>query len=695
MKRKKRPEKVSENKGEGMLRGLFSKHSLLLILLLPSVLASAQDEEECGAPEGWRVKRLYKKGSDRSGDKVRERNGYLKKAIEKDPDCAQCHYQLAENYFIIAKQKARVSYENALKHYQKAIELCPKLHSDIYFQIGLIHYGEKEYGKAIEYFQKFLDFNVDEESKYGEDYSKKYKDTKEMIPELKKKHRFLQDTVPFDPHIVKGVSTHKADEYLPMLSPDNQLIFYTRRYRKDTKNQITPKKVEELTVSERPESEAQFSDGRALNEPFNMDKKENYGGVTISVDNKELYVTVCKQGKKGYKNCDIYRSTYEVDPKGDGTARDYNWSELENLGPKVNTETGWESQPSLSADGNTLYFATVRKNSRNADIYVSHRKANGEWGEAQSVGDSINTEGDDKAPFIHSDSETLYFSSNDRLGAGGYDIYYSRKKGDSTWQKPENIGIPINTRKDEIGMIVSTDGKKAYFSSSRLGKSKGLDIYSFEVPADARPENVKLVKGQVRDKVGDVVQGAQVKLKNSSTDEVTTAEVDSVDGKFAAVVKVDDDEDVTMTVEKDGYAFKAEAFGEKGEKGAVENTQVKMEPLKEGQPYRIDDIHYATNSADLKDRSKAILDGFIEYLKKNASLKVAIHGHTDNVGSKEHNQALSHDRAFTVMSYLQRNGIEGERLEFKGFGESKPVASNDTEKGRAKNRRTEFVVLEK
>lgn len=159
-----------------------------------------------------------------------------------------------------------------------------------------------------------------------------------------------------------------------------------------------------------------------------------------------------------------------------------------------------------------------------------------------------------------------------------------------------------------------------------------------------------------------------------------------------------------MSVEKDGYAFKARAFGALGgvdttkkgsDGGSIEKTEVKMERLREGEPYRLDDIHYATNSADLKERSKKLLDEFIEYLERNPSLKVAIHGHTDNVGSKDHNQALSHDRAFTVMSYLIDNGVDGSRLEFKGFGETRPIESNETSEGRAENRRTEFVVLEK
>ncbi len=702
MKPRKKPEKRTSKLRflEAALSPSYPFFTLLLLMILSGSSSAQKEGEECGEPEGFWVKRLYKKGKDRSSGDIRERNEHLKKAVDKDPECAKCHFQLAENLFIVAKQKAQVSYDNALEHYLKAIELCPKLHSNIYFQIGLIYYGKKRYGKAIEYFQEFLDFNVDDDSKYDDEYAKKYKDTKGMMSELRALRDLHQDTVPFDPHLVEGVSSRKADEYLPMLSPDNQLMFYTRRYRKKSKNEIVPKRVEELTMSERAHPGARFSDGRALGPPFNQDEKENYGGVAISVDNKELYVTICKQAKKGYKNCDIYRSDYKLTGKNR-----YEWSTPENLGPKVNTEGGWESQPSLSADGNTLYFATVRKNTRNTDIYVTHRQPNGEWGEAYSIGDSINTDGDEKAPFIHSDSETLYFSSNEHLGMGKYDIFFSRKKGDSSWTEPENIGKPINTRNEEIGMIVSTDGKKAYFSSSRLDTSKGLDIYSFEVPEEARPENVKVVKGKVLDQKGQPVSGAKVRLKNANSEETSTAVVDSGDGKFAAVVKADEDEDVLMSIENDGYAFKAKAFGKDEEsressKGAepessLEITEVKMKKLETGAAYRIDDIHYATNKAELTDRSKAILDEFIRYLKKNENLKVAIHGHTDNVGSKKDNQALSHDRAFTVMSYLQRKGVDSDRLEFKGFGESRPIATNETPEGRAKNRRTEFKVLEK
>lgn len=709
----KRRRKAGNDPIWGPLQGSLTHRSTilfgLLILYCFSVpdqkeLYGQDDDEECGQPDGWRVERLLKKGRDKGGDKIRERNEQLEKAIEKDPECAECHKQLADNLFTIAEQKPRVSYNSAEEHYLKALDLCPELHSNIYFRLGLIHYGRKDYDKAIGYFQDFLDFNVDDDAKYGEDYAKKFKDTEEIIPELKARRNLHENKVPFDPRIVKGVSTRKADEYLPTLSRDNELIFYTRRYRKETKNEITAKRVEELTVSERPGPEGQFSDGKALSAPFNQDDKENYGGASISVDNKELYVTICKPGKKGYKNCDIYRSDYELTIEEDGD-REYEWSKPKNLGPAINTETGWESQPSISADGETLYFATIRKETRNADIYVSHRKENGEWSEAESIGDRINTEGDEKAPFIHSDSETLYFSSNDRIGAGGYDIYFSRRKEDSAWSEPKNLGLPINTKDDEIGLIVSTDGRTAYFSSSRLDKSKGLDIYAFDLPPRAKPEEVKLVKGEVRDEEGDVVQGAEVELKNPSNDEVTRTEVDSADGKFAAIIKAEGDDDVMMSVEKDGYAFKARAFGpleggmdttRKGsDGGSIEKTEVKMERLREGEPYRLDDIHYATNSADLKERSKKLLDEFIEYLERNPSLKVAIHGHTDNVGSKDHNQALSHDRAFTVMSYLIEKGIDGSRLEFKGFGESRPIESNQTSEGRAENRRTEFVVLEK
>ncbi len=191
------------------------------------------------------------------------------------------------------------------------------------------------------------------------------------------------------------------------------------------------------------------------------------------------------------------------------------------------------------------------------------------------------------------------------------------------------------------------------------------------------------------------MKNATVELKNAQTQETQEVEVDPGDGKFAAVVKVEEDEDVVMTMKKKGFAFNSRTYSGSDTATMVNEGQVKMQEARVGEAYRINDIHYATNSARLTERSKFVLDEFLEYLKDNPGIRTAIHGHTDNVGTDEDNLALSQDRAFTVMSYLQDHGIDAGRLAFKGFGESKPVASNDTPEGRAENRRTEFVILSK
>ncbi|MFB6306068.1 MAG: OmpA family protein, partial [Flavobacteriales bacterium] len=434
-------------------------------------------------------------------------------------------------------------------------------------------------------------------------------------------------------------------------------------------------------------------------------------------DNRKMFITICKQGKRNYKNCDIYKTTYEkFEEKRSGKVY-YQWSEFENLGKKLNGPKSWEAQPSLSGNGKRLYFATARKNSRGMDIYVTEKDSNGKWKKAKSVSDKINTDEHEKTPFIHSDSRTLYFASNGKRGAGGYDLYFARYSPDSGWTEPKNIGYPINTENDEVGLIVSANGNKAYFASNRIGNTSNYDVFKFDLPKKAKPKTIKLIKGTVRNEKGEAVTDAEVEIKNIDNKDVEKIQVSNEDGSYAAVVRAEEGDDVIMNVKKDGYTFQSSMIntGEKEEKGEGENEKeqekaanksnnkndvvveekVEMQEMEKNKPFEINDIYYATNSAELKEDSKYILDEFIDYLKENKSLKIAIHGHTDNVGSKDDNKALSADRAFTVMEYLNNNGVPSNRLEFKGFGESKPVASNDNPKGRAENRRTEFVVLSK
>lgn len=324
----------------------------------------------------------------------------------------------------------------------------------------------------------------------------------------------------------------------------------------------------------------------------------------------------------------------------------------------------------------------------------------GQWSPPINLGPKINTPGDEKTPFIHSDSETLYFSSSGHPGFGGYDIFYVRRDEKGEWIDPINIGAPINSPADDTGFFVSTDTKTGYFFSFEdEGKVRGkgvgrYDLYSFDLYQEARPQQVALVRGEVKDESGNAVSGAIVEVKDTKTQRVSLATVDSSSGTYMMAVKTKNN--YVVTAKKDGIAFNTKLV-----KGAdlaatpMEPKQINLDvrEAKAGSSFVIDNILYNTNSAELQQDSYLVLESFARYLKENPKITVEIQGHTDNVGNPKDNEALSSNRAYSVKKVLEDYGVEASRIRAKGFGASKPVADNKTDAGRAKNRRTEFLIL--
>lgn len=667
---------------------------LLTIWLVWSGALLAQDQ--CEPTENKKALKLVEQSENEKKYDARQRYAFLKEALEEDPDCIECYFGLGETSFRRA-QMGESSYQVPIDYFEAIVARCEHYHSDVYYYLGVAYYAGQDFKKALEHFTSFIEF-PDEPEKMAKDYNRKYEDVEEILPEIEFYAEFLNNPVPFNPTILSGVST-QWDEYLPMLSPDNMQLYFTRKLEKKSKGDLYGREVEEFTISERSGPRGDFDAGKALPPPFNVG--DNYGGVSLSVDNREMIITICRPGKMGYTNCDLYSTHYQMVFNERLGKEEMNWGELVNLGPNVNTEDGWEAQPSLSADGKTLYFATARENSTpdadgnpTIDIYYSRRGDDGSWGVAKSVGETINTGGHEKSPFMHTDSKTLYFSCDSRPGAGGYDIYYARQQEDDSWTKPKNIGIPINTADDEHGLIVSTDGKLAYYASSGIKGARGLDIVSFEVPKKARPEKIILVKGEMRDKQGEIVTDARVELHYAESKRVDRVPVNEESGEYVAVVNVEH-EDVVMTIEKEGHAFEAHVYTKESaeESNGVAELKSEVKEIEVGEPYTINDIFYSTNSAAIDEKSKLILNQFARYLNQNPKMKVEIVGHTDNRGDEEMNMLLSHERAFEVKKHLEDQGVEGNRLTYKGYGPTKPVADNSTEEGRAKNRRTEFIIV--
>ena len=657
-------------------------------------LGTRAQEDACALPEDKRIQKLLKEAAEAKDPA--QRHAKLKSTLEIDPECVECSFRLGLSAYRIAKEGGK-GFAPAIKYLEAVRDKCPDYHSDLHYTLGSMYYAEARYADAAKAFAAFQRFPREDAARVSKSYDKQQKDVDAVMPELAFYADFYRNNTQLNPRPLPNVNT-TADEYLPMLSPDNELLLFTRKRQVKAKGDLVARDVEELVQARRGDLKSDFDAGNALEEPFNTG--DSYGGLTISVNNKEMFVTVGGPADaRGYRNFDIHRSHYDTKFNLDFGGQEFVWNGLDRLPPEVNGADSWESQPSLSGDGRTIYFATARADSKGMDIYTSTRDAKGRWSPAKPLA-GICPEGDEKAPFMHSDSRTLYFAARPNAqgqghrGIGGWDIFFSKLNDDGTWSKPRNIGHPINTENDEQGLIVSADGRTAYFASNRFKGAGGLDIFSIDLPTDARPDEILIVKGQVRDEKGQLVRGAEVEVKYMDTRRIETLRADSSDGRYAAVLRLKPGSDVVLTVKKEGHVFDSRSFAiEDTARKGVARVDMSVQRIELNRSYRVNDIKFPTGSAEIAKSSEYILDELIAFLKENPSIRIRIEGHTDNVGQLADNMALSNDRAFTVMGYLQGKGIAPARLSFKGLGPTKPVASNDTPEGRAQNRRTEFVIV--
>ncbi|MBS1634859.1 MAG: OmpA family protein [Bacteroidetes bacterium] len=675
--------------------------SLFFFLGLSST-AFAQDDDEgasnklCNEIDSKEAMKLYEKGIDKKKYKKPERMDFLRKCLELEPDFAEANLIMGLEIVVHCKLENK-PFKPAVPYFYKAIASCPQVHSEPYYYIGFNYYEEAKNDSAVKYLQKFIAFKDNNDKKFAKDYDAELYQAKEMIRYAKMEAELKKKVVPFDPKVVKGVST-PYDEYLAFISPDDKFCFFTRvvPVKKMDKVYESDRMREAFMVAERDNTGA-FNAGDEMPPPFNT-TADNQGGCTITIDNKHLYFAMMVD-EGGGRNCDIYVSDNINDE----------WKPIKKLA-NVNDPVYWDSQPTVSADGNTIYFASDRPGGYGGiDIWYTRRDpATGNWSVPKNAGPKINTAGDEKTPFIHSDSETLYFSSGPNksaaghYGFGGYDIFYIRKNDKGEWLDAENIGYPINTEADDTGFFVSTDSKTGYFFSYSEGKlqNKGIgryDLFSFELYKEARPQETTFLSGEVKDKFGNVIEGGKVEVMNTVTKEKTLAVVDSAAGKFMVAVNLKKKDDLLITIQKDGYSFNSQVVSVKEATFDKKPKPValQIDETTPGSSFVINNIYYNTNSADLKKESFVVLEAFADYLKSNPNIRIEIQGHTDNVGSASANEALSANRAYTVKSFLEEKGIDGKRITAKGYGAGKPIAPNTTEEGKAKNRRTEFMILSK
>ena len=638
------------------------RYFLPLLFITFSVFA----QNECEQSVSSTAKKQYKKAEDAARNwQYGKAYIHLEKALEEKSDYAKA-------FFLYGQLKMEEEeFEHAQELLIKGVSICPLYSEEMYWLIASMAFESGNYDKAAQYYETYLRFFGLSEEK------------KALAQERWDEARFLiemyANPVPYNPQPVSGIST-KDDEYLPILSADNDIAFYTRRRVKQVVGMLRAETVEEFVTSSKEGGTFNFGD--LMPYPFNL--HENEGGASLTIDNNELFLTIC-ESVDDYNNCDIYY-----------TARiDSFWTPLRRLLYPVNKSDSWESQPTISSDGNTLLFTSVRPGGKGgADIYSVSRTKNGSWGDLQSL--SINTQADEKSPFLHPDNQTLYFSSNGHKGLGGLDIFYVKKDTAGNWGEPQNIGYPINSDADDLGLFVSTDGKTAYFASNKLEGKGGWDVYQFPLYKEARPERVLFLKGDVLDEFGDPLIASSIEIKSMKDKSTFEVDVDVETGRYVAAVVLDKDEDVMVTVKDDFYAFNSKYVSAADENfSSPGKLDFEMKEIHEGEAFRINNIYFETDSFSLNQQAKHVLSAFVSFLQNRKKLKVAIHGHTDNVGHNEANLLLSTQRAQSVHDFLIASGIASARLSYKGFGEQKPLKSNLSEDGRSYNRRTEFYILEK
>jgi outer membrane protein OmpA-like peptidoglycan-associated protein len=580
----------------------------------------------------------------------------LQKSIQADPKFVEAHDLLAD--VLRLEQK----YKLAIDEYRTVITLNAEFNRSVYFKLGDIEVSDSQYAEAQEHLLKYLTYPnlTTPNTAYAQ---KLLKDCDFSINALK-------HPVPFVPVNLGPEINTADDEYLPTPTADEGELIFTRKINN---NEDFYKSVK---VGGKWQTATYLSD--QINTP-----NYNEGAQSITQDGKYLFFTGCNR-PDGLGRCDIYIARKSGD----------DWGKPYDLPSPVNTP-GWESQPSISADGRTLYFVSNRKGGYGGyDIWKSTVTDKG-WGEPENLGPNINTAYDEISPFIHADDSTLYFCSNGWPGMGGKDIFVSHLAKDGKWQKPVNLGYPINSSGDENGLSVTATGEYAFFSSNKLDGYGGFDIYTFKLPENLRPHVVTYVKGTVVDASTKEPLEAAVEIIDLEKNQPVYQDYSSaLHGDFLATLNAG--KNYGLNISKNGYLFYSANFSLVG----IKNKEpflisVLLSPIEVGNKVILNNIFFDTNRFDLKPDSRSELQKLIDFLTLNPTIHIEISGHTDDVGNDQNNQALSENRAKAVYQYLINNGIGAARLVYKGYGKTQPIIPNTSDENRAKNRRTEFKIISK
>jgi len=613
------------------------------------------------------ARRSYQQATEAWGKKDFQNTvNFLQRALRADPRFLEAKLLLGEVYF------SEEEFAKSIPHFLMAVQTDPLFFPQAQYFLARAYLRTGDYVNAKLHFEQLLQSRL---------VSARLLQSAQagLVACIFAIHAQAHP-VAFEPVNMGSAINTNLSEYSPALTVDEQTLIFTRKVP-DVSPQGRGNRFQEDFFKSYFQQNA-WEPNVPLGEPVNS--WWNEGAQTITADGRQIIFASCNR-PGGMGSCDLYSSSLSG----------MQWSQPENLGPVVNS-SGWDSQPSLSSDGRTLFFTSNRAGGNGLmDIWFTTRPTVADaWTAPQNLGHTINTPYREMSPFIHADNHTLYFASDGHLGMGGLDLFVCRRDSANNWAVPVNLGYPLNTFADEFSLVVGAKGTQAFFASAREGGFGKNDLYMFALHEEVRPTTVTYLKGVVFDYETRNRIGARFHLINlKSGENIMESYSDTHTGEF--LVALPTGMPLALNVEHAGYLFFSEHFSlEQSPEGAEPVLMnIALNPVKTGETVVMRNIFFDTGSHYLKPESVAELLRLFEFLSRNPKIRIEIGGHTDNVGTFEFNTTLSHNRARSVVNFLVDKGISANRLSYKGFADTKPIDTNNTEQGRANNRRTEFTLI--